>query len=81
MAQYWGSKDAVRSIADDTRTLSLHIFSAAGFGKYYPFQGHEDKSPSSVATNYKESLQAILDNCVLLFVLGTEFIKKRWLPA
>jgi cytochrome P450 len=34
-----------------------------------------------VATTYKESLQTIIDNCVLLFALGSDFIKKPWLPA
>jgi len=80
MVRYWSTRKAVRSTADDTRTLSLHVLSSAGFGKSYPFQGHNDKSPSDVATNYKESLQTILDNCVLLFVLGTDLISKKWLP-
>ena len=81
MARYWASKGAVVSTADDTRTLSLHVLSAAGFGKYYPFQGYEDKVQASIATNYKESLQTILDNCVLLLALGTNVIKKPWLLA
>lgn len=80
MVRYWSTRKAVRSTADDTRTLSLHVLSSAGFGKSYPFQGHNDKSPSDVATNYEESLQTILDNCVLLFVLGTDLISKKWLP-
>ncbi|KAF1952258.1 cytochrome P450 [Byssothecium circinans] len=80
---YWASKgkDGVSSTADDTRTLSLHILSAAGFGKFYPFQPRETMSSTSVAATYKESLQTILDNCLLLFVFGTEVIKKPWLPA
>jgi cytochrome P450 len=80
MVQYWGSKASVTTVADDARTLSLHVLSRVGFGKGYPFQGHDDRSTTSVASNYKESLQTILDNCVLLFAMGTEFIKKPWLP-
>ena len=80
MVRYWSTLKEVGSTADDTRTLSLHVLSSAGFGKSYPFQGHDNKSPSDVATNYKESLQTILDNCVLLLVLGTDFISKKWLP-
>lgn len=52
----------------------------AGFGKSYPFQGHLEASRSSAATTYKESLQTILDNCVLLMVLGQRFLAKTWLP-
>ncbi|KAJ4286037.1 hypothetical protein N0V90_013384 [Kalmusia sp. IMI 367209] len=83
--RHWTSKEVVSTIADDTRTLSLHILSGAGFGKFYPFQPYKKpsttSSSTSVAANYKESLQTILDNCVLLFVLGTDIIKKPWLPA
>ena len=34
----------------------------------------------NLATNYKESLQTILDDCILLMVLGQEFLSKKWLP-
>lgn len=80
MVEYWAKTGVITSTADDTRTLSLHVLLSAGFGKSYPFQGHGEQSPSGVATNYKESLQTILDNCILLFILGTDFISKWWLP-
>lgn len=81
MLHYWCSEKVVRSLADDTRTLSLHVLSAAGFGKSYPFQGHSDAPSSTTASSYKESLQTILDNCILLFVCGQRFLAKRWLPS
>ncbi|OTB08909.1 hypothetical protein M426DRAFT_316209 [Hypoxylon sp. CI-4A] len=81
MLRYWTSRPDIRSIADDTRTLSLHVLSKAGFGKSFEFLGHEEKSKLSVATSYKESLQLVLDNCVLIMALGTEFISKPWLPS
>ncbi|KAH8704634.1 cytochrome P450 [Phaeosphaeriaceae sp. PMI808] len=80
MGRYWGSKGSITTTADDTRTLSLHVLSAAGFGNFYKFKGQEEKSPTSAATNYKESLRIILDNCLYLFVLGTNIIKKPWMP-
>ncbi len=81
MIQYWSTKESTRSTADDTRTLSLHVLSSAGFGKSYPFQGLRDTPATSVATSYKESLQIILDNCILLMVLGQQFLSKEWLPS
>jgi len=39
MRRYWSSKASVKSIADDVRTVSLHIMPSAGFGKAYPFRG------------------------------------------
>jgi hypothetical protein len=81
MLRYWGFKNSVKSTADDTRTLSLHVLSSAGFGKSYPFQGSNDKSSTNVALGYKESLQTILDNCILLMVLSTKILSKDWLPS
>ncbi|KAL2049437.1 hypothetical protein ABVK25_010341 [Lepraria finkii] len=80
MLDYWCSQKSTRSIADDARTLSLHVLSSAGFGKSYPFQGYLEASPTDVATSYKESLQTILDNCILLMVLGQDFLSQSWLP-
>jgi len=81
MLDYWRGKSEIRSVGDDTRTFSLHVLASAGFGKRYPFQGHHEASAVNVATSYKESLQIILDNCILLMVLGETFLSKRWLPA
>lgn len=83
--QYWASQEEVTSTADDNRTLSLHILSAAGFGKSYPFEPSQKSAKpatpnSHAATTYREALQTILDNCLILFVFGTKFIQNQWLP-
>ncbi|KAI1733812.1 cytochrome P450 [Xylaria scruposa] len=81
MLQYWMSKPSVASIADDLCTLSLHVLSRAGFGKSFKFQGHDQrKSAANPSANYKESLQIILENCVLILAFGTKFIANPWLP-
>ncbi|KAI8626363.1 cytochrome P450 [Xylariaceae sp. FL1651] len=81
MLRYWTSKTSVPSIADDLRTLSLHVLSRAGFGKSFKFQGHDQRQSSvNPSTNYKESLQIILENCVLILAFGTKFVAKPWLP-
>jgi len=81
MLEYWRGKREIKSVADDTRTFSLHVLASAGFGKRYPFQGHLEASAVNVATSYKESLQLILDHCILLMVLGEKFLSKPWLPS
>lgn len=81
MLDYWRGKREIKSVADDTRTFSLHVLASAGFGKRYPFQGHLEASVVNTATSYKESLQIILDNCILLMVLGEKFLSKPWLPS
>lgn len=77
MIQYWSPKEFTRSTAYDTRTLSFHVLSSAGFGESYLFKGFLDTSPTSLAIGYKESLQIILDNCIVLMVLGQQFLSKN----
>ncbi len=81
MLEYWRGKREIKSVADDTRTFSLHVLASAGFGKRHPFQGHLEASAVNVATSYKESLQLILDHCILLMVLGEKFLSMPWLPS
>ncbi|KAJ4419065.1 hypothetical protein N0V82_005188 [Gnomoniopsis sp. IMI 355080] len=81
--EYWTSKPSVETVADDARTLALHVMSRAGFGKSFKFRGREELAlPSSDESvmSYKDSLKMILDNCVLIFVFGPKFLGKTWLP-
>lgn len=86
MQSYWTSKPSIDTAATDLRTLSLHVLSRAGFGKSFKFQSQEDRiaqrdSPAdNTAANYKESLEVIQENCVVILGLGTKFIALPWLP-
>ena len=80
MLRYWVSKSSIRTTAQDTRTLSLHVLSRAGFGKSFKFEGHDERVAASPSASYKDSLQTILENCVLIMALGTKFLAKPWLP-
>lgn len=58
--------------------------SRAGFGKSFKFQGHHQNKASveeDSQMNYKDSLRIILENCVLIFALGTKLLAKPWLPS
>ncbi|KAK4187023.1 putative cytochrome P450 [Podospora australis] len=83
MLSYWSRQPSVMTSAQDLRTLSLHVLSAAGFGRHYQFEGHTERSNASAAASYNSSLQTILDNCVLIMVLGPSFLAKArpWLPG
>ncbi|KAI1136864.1 cytochrome P450 [Hypoxylon sp. FL0543] len=80
MLHYWTTKSSVTSSADDLRTLSLHVLSRAGFGKSFKFVGHDERQPSSPSNSYKESLQTVLENLILILGLGTKFLANPWLP-
>ncbi|KAI0402397.1 cytochrome P450 [Xylaria palmicola] len=78
MLSYWISKKSIASVAQDTRTLSLHVLSRAGFGKSFKFQSQDASSESSPSISYKDSLQLILENCVLIMALGPKFLERAW---
>ncbi len=83
MLAYWSRQASVTTSADDLRTLSLHVLSGAGFGKSFKFEGHTERSDTSTSANYKNSLQTILENCILIMALGPAFLAKArpWLPG
>ncbi|KAK4214222.1 cytochrome P450 [Rhypophila decipiens] len=85
------SPGGVNTTAKDLRTLSLHVLSQAGFGKSTKFGGHtnkmkefEDKSDGTEFSSsndwYCEALRIVLDNCILIMVLGPKFIAQAGLP-
>lgn len=82
MGRYWSSRPSVETIAHDTRTLSLNVMSKAGFGKVYPFKGHHEAQIKlhGSTLSYKDALQTILENSIVIMVLGTKFLAKPWLP-
>lgn len=85
MLQYWTKKHSITSSADDLRTLSLHVLTGAGFGKHFKFEGHDERSDASMSGNYKNALQMILENCILIMGIGPKalatarpFLPKSW---
>ncbi|KAM7213923.1 Cytochrome P450 [Rhypophila decipiens] len=81
----------VNTTAQDLGTLSLHVLSRAGFGKSTKFRGHTNKMEfehhKSDGTEfgggddwYCEALKIVLDNCILIMVLGPKFIAQAGLP-
>lgn len=88
MLQYWATKPSITSSADDLRTLSLHVLTGAGFGKHFPFEGHDERlargsaGATSASGNYKNALQTILENCILIMGIGPRALARArpWLP-
>ncbi|KAK8855714.1 cytochrome P450 [Apiospora arundinis] len=77
MLKYWTSKTSISSSNQDLRTLSLHVLSRAAFGKSFKFEGADERD---LASSHKQSLQTILENCVLILALGTKFLSNPYLP-
>ncbi|KAK4202178.1 putative cytochrome P450 E-class, group I [Triangularia verruculosa] len=84
MLRYWISQPSLTTAADDLRTLSLGIMSQVGFGEDSRFEGHQERlrAGGTSTTSHKDTLQEILENCVLIMALGPEVLAKLegWLP-
>jgi cytochrome P450 len=75
-----GEAKEINSVSGDTRTLSLNVLAATGFRKSYPFRSAQDQTGPA---NYRDSLQTILDNAILLMVaprnlLSLPFVPQSW---
>ncbi|KAI0101359.1 putative cytochrome P450 [Nemania sp. FL0031] len=70
MVHSWtaASTNGIASYQKDTRTLSLSVLAATGFGKAYNFRGSTEPQISEVG-DYRDSLQLVLDNIILLMLI------------
>ncbi|KAI0098680.1 putative cytochrome P450 [Nemania sp. FL0031] len=81
MIRYWLARSSIRTAADDARTLSLDILCKVGFGKSFSFEGSEEASYAKPSESYKQSLQLILENCIIIFSMGPRFSTGMpWFP-
>ncbi|CAG9974743.1 unnamed protein product [Clonostachys byssicola] len=58
----------IPSYQRDTRTLSLNVLAAVGFGKPYDFRVSTEPSVDEIG-EYRDSLQTVLDNIILLLIV------------
>ncbi|RDL38404.1 Cytochrome P450 [Venustampulla echinocandica] len=75
--QFWKTaKGPITTTDIDTRTLSLHVLSGAGFGKSYSFKKSAEKAKEGHMFNYRDAISLILENCLLILVLGPRLLGK-----
>lgn len=71
----------VHSCSKDTRTLSLNVLAATGFNKSFKFRPWRgDERQSNAELSYRDALQIILDNAIVLLVLGPKLLSSHFLP-
>lgn len=73
------SKPQQISTAKDTRTLSLNILAATGFRKSYNFRS-SDEAGVDKAGSYRDALQTVLDNVVLIMVIPSRYLLLPFMP-
>lgn len=83
MLDVWTNQDTqhISSISGDTRTLSLNILAATGFRRSYKFQNVKNSAGESDGPgNYRDALQTVLDNCIMLMVISPKFLGLPFAP-
>ncbi|KAK3291995.1 cytochrome P450-like protein [Chaetomium fimeti] len=80
MARYWARKGVFTSTGEDSRTATLHILSKACFGQSFPFEGHDERQPTSPSASFRFSLLTVMENALLILALTPEFFTHPWLP-
>ena len=81
MLQSWTScaKPGIASAAKDTRTLSLNVLAATGFRRSYEFQSSSN-SETDKARTYRDALQTVLDNAIILMLIPPRLLRFPLLP-
>ena len=84
MLQTWTgtAKPGTSSFAKDTRTLSLNVLAATGFRRSYKFRSSSQPGIDEART-YRDALQTVLDNTILLMLVPPRLLllpllPKRW---
>lgn len=86
MLRSWdrASSAGIPSMQKDTRTLSLNVLASIGLRKSYPFHGTADPTapPQAIdeANSYRDSLQLVLDNIILLLMIPYRYLTFPFLP-
>ncbi|KAF4629650.1 hypothetical protein G7Y89_g8493 [Cudoniella acicularis] len=84
IASWTTDKGPLKSdFAKDTRSLSLNVLAATGFGKSYDFRGSTHPGTDE-ARSYRDALQTVLDNSIFLMLLTPKrllslpFLPREW---
>ena len=81
MLQSWtsGVETQIPSVAKDTRTLSLNVLAATGFRRSYKFRSSSQRGTNEAQT-YRDALQTVLDNAILLMLIPPRLLQFPLLP-
>ena len=81
MLQSWtySAGTGIRSVAEDTRTLSLNVLAAIGFHRSYKFRGSSQAGTDEERT-YRDALQTVLDNSIFLMLVPPRLLLLPLLP-
>lgn len=76
--------DGTTSVARDMRTVSLNVLAAIGFRRSSHFRAPEAAEYSDdpdTKFSYRDALQIVLDNVILIMLIPRKHLRYFWLPA
>jgi cytochrome P450 len=84
LLQYWAKEkreqDGFSSASKDTRTLSLNVMAACGFRRSFNFETSSDEITTTSTYSYRDALQIVLDNAILIMLIPRQYLRYSWLP-
>lgn len=82
MLRSWSGQttDGIQSVQKDTRTLSLNVLAATGFRKSYNFRSSAEPGSQDEAVSYRDALQTVLDNAILIMIVPYKYLQGRLVP-
>ncbi|KAL5375432.1 hypothetical protein DPSP01_011239 [Paraphaeosphaeria sporulosa] len=85
MVEAWSSPSSggITSVAKDIRILSLKVLAAIGFRRSFSFRQADDSVGirEGVVHSYRDALQIVLENLILLMLIPSRHLVYPWLPA
>ena len=83
MVNSWLSSSSapVKTTAEDTRTLALHVLAYAGFQRSYPFRTILKDGDARPPSTYRDSISIILKNVLVILVLPQWVFRVPFLPT
>ncbi|KAI9836332.1 MAG: hypothetical protein M1837_003399 [Sclerophora amabilis] len=85
MLGWWTRKDqnGISTTDKDTRILSLHVLTCAGFGMSYSFRSAMDAPQAGFTMTYRDALALILEHALIVIafphkVLSLPFVPAKW---
>lgn len=82
MLRSWGGQttDGIQSVQKDVWTLSLNVLAATGFRKSYNFRSSAEPASQDEAVSYRDALQTVLDNAILIMIVPYKYLQGRLVP-
>lgn len=84
LIEYWakieGDKDGFSTMSKDTRTLSLNVMVACGFRRSFDFKSSSAEVTTTGTYSYRDALQIVLDNAILIMLIPRQYLRYSWLP-